>query len=194
MTTSANPQGKGLVPVMQAWRGAQPTHVKAKAPGRLLADYFTTLLILSAEFAFKPCRGVAYYLYRAESAWQLSLIGPSEWGQRLPGPCLGRCELKNDMTWRLHAVENIEDHPSLLAALEQFREAFAHLLDQAGSLEEGLPFYAQQLPYYQRLLAAGMASSLSQSIQLAGLSGRSSRHWLDDLSSNASQQLLGSTV
>ena len=190
MKTAANPQGKGLVPVLEAWHGAQPALVEAKPPGRILADYFTTLLVLSAEFAFKPCQGVDYYLYRAGDAWQLSLIGPDEWGERLPGPCLGRCELRRDMTWRLHPAEDIDQHPSLLEAMERFHEGFVHLLDQAENLEEGLPFYAEQLPYYQRLLAAGMASSLSQSIQLAGLGGESSRRWLANLTRDNTPSLL----
>jgi hypothetical protein len=181
MKTGANPQGKGLVPVLDAWRAVQPASVQAKSPRRILADYFTTMLVLSAEFTFKPRPGVAYFLYRCTDRWMLSLVSPSEWRGRAPGTYLGCCELSTDMTWHLQVRDDLDAHPILVDALQAFHDGFTRLLDRSAPLEEGLPYYADTLPYYRRLLAAGLASSLSQSLALAGLTGTSSRHWLQNL-------------
>ncbi len=178
MKTGANPQGKGLTPVLDAWRAAQPAAVSAKSPRRILADYFTTMLILSADFAFKPRPGVDYFLYLKGEGWKLSLVSPDEWGDRAPGPCLGRCVLKRDMTWELQLRTDLDSEPGLIEALESFHEGFLHLLEQNAPLEDKLPYFAANLPYYQRLLAAGMSSSLAQSLRLSGLEGRSGRQWL----------------
>ncbi len=181
MKTGANPQGKGLVPVLDAWRASQPASVQAKSPRRILADYFTTMLVLSAEFAFKPRPGITYFLYRSSDGWTLSLVSPEEWGRRSPGTYLGCCELSTDMTWHLQVRDDLDAHPILVEALQDFHDGFIQLLDRAAPLEESLPYYAEQLPYYRRLLAAGLASSLSQSLALAGLTGTSGRQWLQNL-------------
>ena len=45
-----------------------------------------------------------------------------------------------------------------------------HLLDSgAGSLRQALPVYESRLPFHQRVLAAGLAHSLGQSLRLAGV-------------------------
>ncbi len=181
MRSGANPQGKGLVPVLEAWHGAQPASISAKPPRQILADYFTTMLVLSAEFAFKPSPGVQYFLYRNPDNWLLSLVSPDEWGERQPGIYLGCCNLSLDMTWHLQVREDIDAQPALVEALQDFHDNFLDLLDRPAPLEDGLPFYAAGLPYYRRLLAAGLASSLSQSLALSGLEGTSSRRWLHSL-------------
>jgi hypothetical protein len=178
MANHGNPQGKGLTPVLEQWRAAQPSLVRSRTPREVLADYFTTLLVLSAEFSFRPAPGVSYFLYLREGRWELSLIAPAEWGERRPGPCLGRCELLPDMSWSLETAEGLEQQPELLAALEAFRTGFAAMLDRDGNLEDSLPFYVRELPYYRRLLAAGLANTLSRSLARSGLAGRSSRRWL----------------
>lgn len=174
----ANPQGKGGVPVLDAWRGAQPAQVRAKPPRQILADYFTTLLVLSAEFRFKPVVGQRYHLYLHGSRWRLSLVAPAEWRDRAPGPCLGQCELQPDMTWTLEPVSDVAEQDELTEALQAFQDGFMSLLDRDDALEEGLPFYVRELPFYQRLLASGLASSLSQSLEVAKLTGNSGRAWL----------------
>ena len=178
MKPTGNPQGKGLVPALEQWRSTQPAQVRARTPQQVLGDYFVTLLVLSAEFRFKPAPAVDYFLYFKGGQWQLSLIRPEEWGERSPGTCLGRCELLPDMTWTLELLADLEDEPELLATLESFQEGFATLLDRDGSLEDSLPFYVKDLPYYRRLLAAGLANSLKQSLEISGLSQRDSREWL----------------
>ena len=74
-----NPQGKGLVGFLLDWDYSSPQAVVAKRPARLLADYFTSLLVLTSSFKFKPVFNKDYYLYREDDDWRLSLISPDEW-------------------------------------------------------------------------------------------------------------------
>lgn len=189
MTTS-NPQGKGLVPILEAWHGAQARQVVAKPARQVLSDYFTSLLVLSAEFQFKPCLGVSYHLYWCEPKWQLSLIAPQEWGKKMPGEYLGQCCLRDDMTWQLQPSKSIGETPALLDALQRFHEGFRAMLNDDAPLEDKLPFFVSKLPYYRLLFSAGLASSLSKSISMSSLNSMSSRQWLNGLQ-DAEPLLLG---
>ena len=175
---SANPQGKGLVPVLEHWQAAQPSTVRARTPREVLRDYLVTALVVSAEFRFKPCPGVHYFLYLTVSGWQLSLVSPGEWHERAPGPCLGHCVLQSDMTWQLTPAADVGEHPEVVDELESFQAGFLDWLNRDGTLEDNLPFYVRELPYYRRLLAAGMANSLKHSLARSGLDARLSREWL----------------
>ncbi|KZX55094.1 hypothetical protein A3709_08880 [Halioglobus sp. HI00S01] len=175
---SANPQGKGLVPVVEDWREAQPAVVSARTPREVLRDYLVTSLVVAAEIRFKPRPGIHYFLYLIQSNWTLSLLSPEDWHGHPPGPCLGRCVMQPDMTWQLTPRADINRQDELVKALSAFREGFADWLNQDGTLEDHLPFYVRELPYYRRLLAAGMSNSLQSSLAKSGLDARSSRDWL----------------
>jgi hypothetical protein len=173
-----NPQGKGLTPILDAWRSVQPGTCVSKSPQRILSDYFVTLLILSSEFAFKPVPGVSYFLYLRDERWELSLIGPEEWRDLRRRHCLGRCTLQGDMTWSLEILGEPERIPVLQNALGAFHDGFLTLLTDHPTLEDSLPHYVDHLPYYRRLLAAGLANSLAQSLSLGKLRKQGSDYWL----------------
>lgn len=189
MKTNPNPQGKGLVPVLDAWQSVQPEGVAAKSAPRLLADYLVSLLVLSAEFSFKPVPGNPYYLYWQEEQWLLSMISPQEWGQRQPGECLGECLLGFDMTWHLVPESGQAMSDGLQEEIRQFSARFGEQLASSQPLEETLPFYVRQLPFYRRLLATGLASSLQSSIKSGGQLGHSGRSWLQQAASDMPQLL-----
>lgn len=173
-----NPQGKGLVPVLEHWHALQPRAVAGKPAGELLVDYFASALVLSARFAFKPVVGRAYFLYWSGHRWQLSLISPNEWGSRAPGACVGECRLRADMTWRITPGEQLADDTRLQSALADFLAGFIATVSGATSLEQTLPGYVADLPYYQRLLATGLTSSVRQSLQHSGLANIPCTQWL----------------
>ncbi len=175
---SANPQGKGQVPVLEDWRGAQPATVWARTPRDVLRDYLVTSLVVAAEMRFKPRPGVHYFLYLTNGDWTLSLLSPEDWRNRQPGPCLGRCVMQPDMTWQLTPAPDVGEQSELVAGLEAFSKGFTDWLDRDGTLEDNLPFHVRELPYYRRLLAAGMSSSLQRSLAMSGLDTRPSRDWL----------------
>lgn len=176
--TAGNPQGKGIVPVLSDWQRTQPSVVRHRSSREVLRDYLVGLLVVSAECAFQPRRGIAYFLYRVDSSWRLSLLSPEEWSGRQPGPFLGECRLLDDMTWSLTPAIDLAEQPALVAALELVQQGFVTWLDAEGTLEDNLPFYVPELPYYRRLTAAGLARSLKASLAESGLEERASRSWL----------------
>lgn len=189
MKVNPNPQGKGLVPVLDAWQSVQPTRVEPKSAPRLLSDYLVSLLVLSAQFGFKPVPGKSYYLYWRDGEWRLSLIGPVEWGTAQPGECLGECQLGFDMTWHLVRQEGVEPSEALAQAVDVFVAQFSETIASADALEETLPFYVRQLPFYRRLLATGLAASLQHSMRGAGQLGHSGKSWLQQASAELPRAL-----
>ncbi|MDP5054201.1 MAG: DUF2452 domain-containing protein [Congregibacter sp.] len=140
-----NPQGKGLVPVLAHWGETRPAAVNAKAPAELLFDWFASVLVLSAKFQFKPALGQTYYLYARNGNWQLSLVGPGEWGTREVGDCLGICELRSDMTWSITPDAGMAKKPDLQSALARVVDAFMTSLESDDALAEHLPGYRREL-------------------------------------------------
>jgi Protein of unknown function (DUF2452) len=162
-----NPQGKGLVPLLRDWQSMQPALCGQKSAADFLRDYCVSALVLGAQFRFKPVVGVTYFLYSAEHDWNLSLVGPQEWGQRVPGEFLATCRLRPDMTWEMEAATVVEHSPALERA-QRFICSFVETLSAQESIAEHLPFYARELPYYQRLLATALSSSLQRSMPPSG--------------------------
>ena len=177
-----NPQGKGVVPVLRDWATMTPVGPIRKDAAVFLRDYCISSLVLAARFGFKPVPGKDYFLYAREGEWMLSLIGPHEWGQREPGAFLGRCRLRADMTW---VIERCADEESDAVAVERaqaFVEGFVDTLAGQASVGENLPYYVSTLPYYQRLLATALATSLQRSLpdSAAGMKRllHSARDWV----------------
>lgn len=177
-----NPQGKGLVGFLQDWHYSSPRGVVAKPSGRILADYFTSLLVLSAEFKFKPAFGQTYHLYRDGARWLLSLVSPDEWntaGKR--NGYVGACVLHEDSTWSIEPSDNLGTPGPVSDALADVYEGFVERLRQKSPLEAGLPVYESHMPYYQRLFAAALSRSLNGSLQAGGQTGRTLDAWLATL-------------
>lgn len=175
-----NPQGKGVVPILSDWSDTRPARVNAKAPAELLFDWFASALVLSAEFSFKPVPGQAYFLYAQDERWQLSLVAPEEWRGREVGDCLGRCELRHDMTWSVAADADLANKPALQQRLAALAESFMSDLDRDEELDAVLPGYRRELPYYQRLLATGLGTSLRCSADVDNRPARSARELLGE--------------
>ncbi|WOJ93831.1 DUF2452 domain-containing protein [Congregibacter variabilis] len=185
-----NPQGKGLVPVLAHWGETRPSTINAKAPAELLFDWFASVLVLSAKFQFKPAVGSIYYLYTRGGDWQLSLVGPGEWGDRDVGDCLGTCELRQDMTWSIAADEGMAEKPKLQESLAELVDAFMTSLQSDDALDDHLPGYRRELPYYQRMLATGLGASLRGSATAAQSLQSPLRVLLESAGAEFSQRLL----
>jgi hypothetical protein len=158
-----NPQGKGMVPVLRDWATLQPTVSGPKSPPDFLRDYCISSLVLAAHFRFKPVVGRDYFLYGSEQGWSLSLIAPQEWGQRKAGQFVACCRLRPDMTWQMD-TSRLEEHSPAVVMASTFIRAFVDTLAGQASITEHLPFYVAALPYYQRLLATALASSLQRTL------------------------------
>ena len=160
-----NPQGKGTLPVLQALGSISPTAVRAKPGAVLLSDYCLATLVLGARFGFKPVPGKLYHLYYRNTHWELSLVGPDEWAAAPDRHHLADCWLRSDMTWGFTASPYLAGNKLLTQALEQHLVDFCNNLSSQHDFTDSLPFYVAGLPYFARLLATGLATSLSQSLQ-----------------------------
>ena len=177
--SAPNPQGKGLTGLLPDWEYTRPRGAIAKSSPQVLADYFTSMLVLSAAFKFKPVVGRDYYLYWMNDRWSLSLIGPSEWGADRSQACVGKCVLHADMTWTISPSVKLGECEPAMKAIAGFHDAFVERLRSDAPLEYKLPGYVAELPYYQRLFASALSRSLKSSMTLGGQLSIKSRDWLE---------------
>lgn len=176
-----NPQGKGLVPVLDQLSTARQVIAEPKEPAECLLDYLVSALVLSADFRFKPVVGTIYYLYFQKS-WQLSLVAPEQWGDQQLNGCsrvfVGRCQLRSDFTWQMDQTQPLEDYPQVVNALADFEALFSEQLNAEQSMNELLPFHRSALPFWQRIHAHALAKSLKSSMMGSGLEGWTGRQML----------------
>ena len=162
----SNPQGKGVVGIVNDLRAFSPTHVRAKSSLQWLADYFTSTLVLGAKYGFKPVIGKEYYLYFKEQDWKLSLIEPHAWRSHNPGMYFAECVLNTDMSWSVVLDPDWQKHASLVKAVQALEQAFFQSINDTVPLVDKLPFYMQHLSYYQRLGANALSCSLKRSLEI----------------------------
>lgn len=171
MPENPNPQGKGLRPVLAFLEEsrapalmAQPKQIK-----QISLELFTSLFVLESDFKFKPVRGNTYWLYQKNGRFWLSPIHPDEWSEDVYGRYIGECELHEDMTWSLEMCEEAAADPQLMASLEQRWESFEEAMEESETVEDALPRYQGQMPFYQRAYAFALAHSLRASMQGSGI-------------------------
>ena len=175
--SDGNPEGKGANGFLLDWYRSEPRGVVAKPRRQVLAELFTSLLVLSAAFKYRPAIGTNNYLYWIKDEWRLSLIAPDEWSTERRAGFAGTCVLQRDMTWTITPSTLLsEDHP-VSAALGRFYDGFAEKLDSDLALEEILPFYVGKFPYYQRLYANALSRSVRAAVTLGDQASTSCRQW-----------------
>lgn len=174
---AVNTDGKGLNGFMLDWYRTAPRGVVAKPQRQVLSEFFTSMLILSSSFKYKPVTGVANYLYLINDQWSLSLIAPEQWTEQHQAGFVGRCELQRDMTWTIEPSDNLANQGYVADGVRRFYKAFADTLDTDLPLEEVLPFYVAHMPYYQRLYASAMSRSVRATVSMTDKAPRSCRDW-----------------
>lgn len=175
--TDGNPEGKGAHGFLNDWSATEPRGVVAKPQRRLLAELFTSMLVLSASFKYRPVQGRSNYLYWIDGQWSLSLIAPSEWSTRRRAGFAGTCVLQHDMTWTIVPSAQLADNQPVAAAIRRFYAGFAEMLDTDLTLEEILPYHVGSLPYYQRLFASALSRSVSAAVTRGDQASISCRQW-----------------
>ena len=160
---AGNPEGKGLNGFLLDWYRTEPRGVVAKPQRQVLAEFFTSMLILSARFKYKPAVDVPNYLYFVDGEWRLSLIAPDQWSDRHQLGFVGTCVLHRDMTWTIEPSERVGGKNRVTDAIARFYAAFAETLDSDLTIEDILPFYARRMPYWQRLHASAGGIRLDRS-------------------------------
>ena len=172
-----NPDGKGLNGFLLDWYKTEPRGVVAKPDRQVMAEFFTSMLVLSAQFKYEPTIGVHNYLYFIRGDWQLSLIAPDEWNEERQLAFVGTCILQADQTWTIEPSGRLKESATIAEAIAGFFSAFDEMLDTDSTLEDILPFYVQHLPYYQRLHAAGLSRSIRSAVKLGDQQMRRARDW-----------------
>ena len=173
MNKDANPQGKGLVPVLASLADSRAIiSVVPKNINQISSELFTSLFVLHSHFQFKPVIGKRYWLYQRKHQFQLSLISPDEWVSNF-GLCVGECILQKDVTWTLTLDAEAANNKNLMRLIEQRRQEYEEALASTDSVDELLPFYLEGLPFYQRVFASALASSLKGSMIKSGIQGLS---------------------
>jgi hypothetical protein len=174
---NGNPEGKGLNGFLLDWYQSEPTGVIAKPQRQLLAEFFTSMLVLSAAFKYRPAVGTANYLYWINNEWSLSLIAPAEWSTERQAAFAGTCVLQRDMTWTITPSDLLADRNAVSLAVGRYYDAFAEMLNTDLTLEEILPFYVRRLPYYQRLFASALSRSMRTAVTLGDQASNNCRQW-----------------
>lgn len=177
MNPSGNPDGKGVQGLMRDWRRAEPRGIARKPERQVLAELFTSLLVLSASFRYRPVPGCLNYLYWMDGRFSLSLIAPQEWSEERRAGFIGTLVLQADMTWTIAPSQQLADSPSLIAAVRDFYDSFSATLDTNRTLEEILPFHVASLPYFQRLYASALSRSLRATLALGNHASKRSSAW-----------------
>jgi hypothetical protein len=169
-----NPQGKGLVPVLESLASSRAlVPAVAKQINQISSELFTSMFILHSKFQFKPVAGKSYWLYQRANQFHLSLISPQEWGSDDFGLFVGECVLQPDITWSLSLDPVAANNKVLMDYIKNKQAEFEQLMQSAESVDENLPFYIEGLPFYQRVFASALANSLKQSMVLSGIQGLS---------------------
>jgi len=172
-----NPEGKGANGFMLDWYQSEPRGVVTKPQRQVLAEFFTSMLVLSATFKYKPAVGTANYLYWVDDEWSLSLIAPDEWSTERRAGFAGRCVLQHDMTWTITPSDRLAEDNPVSDAIGRFYDGFAETLDTDLTLEEILPFYVSGMPYYQRLYASALSRSIRAAVTLGDQGSIRCRDW-----------------
>lgn len=185
-----NADGKGASGFLLDWYASEPRGVVVKPGRQVLAEFFTSMLVLSAQFKYKPAPGVPNYLYLIDGKWSLSLIAPDQWSEKRRKGFVGTCVLQRDMTWTIDPSDRSLTDDACIDAIGRFYDAFAQMMDTDLTLEEILPFHVGRMPYYQRLFASAMSRSLRATVLIGGQSEAPAREWQAQLPSAGGAGLL----
>jgi hypothetical protein len=165
-----NPQGKGLSPVLEGLaRSRAGVPLPPKQIDQISSELFTSLFVLKSGFRFRPVVGKSYWLYRIDDRFKLLMLPPEQWSAGHPGQFIGECVLQEDITWTLTLDPEAARDETLLRLIEEERRRLEDSLQQADSVGDAMPVYVQSMPFYCRLLAYGLGSSLRGSMQAAGI-------------------------
>ena len=153
----------------------------AKPRRQILAEFFTSMLVLSARFKYRPVVGIPNYLYWINGEWLLSLISPHEWSIERQSAFAGTCVLQLDRTWTIAPSQRLAEKSAVSEAIASFYNAFTEIMNTDLALEDILPVYVGTMPYYQRLNASALSTSLRGTMMCGDQLSISGRDWQNQL-------------
>ncbi|MDT8397710.1 MAG: DUF2452 domain-containing protein [Pseudomonadales bacterium] len=174
MPVNPNPQGKGLVPVLQGLDSHRLSRLlPAKPIDQIQRELFTSLFVLQSDIRFNPVPGRSYWLYQCEGRFRLLLVGPTEWSSGFRGRFIGECILQSDRTWTLMLDAFMAQDQAFMQQIDRERNRLQQSLEAADAVEDILPVYEAGLTFYARILAFTLGKSLRASMASAGIEGLS---------------------
>lgn len=172
MPDNPNPQGKGLVPVLQTLEQHRIMGlVPPKQIDQVEMELFTSLFVLQSDIRFNPVVGKTYWMYQTEGQYRMLMIAPLEWHRPYRGRYIGECVLQQDRTWTLGLSPAVTGDEEFMGLIEGIRRDFVQALEEADSVEAMLPRYDPTFSFYARVMAYTLGRSLDASMQLSGIKG-----------------------
>lgn len=176
MPNNPNPQGKGLVPLLQTIDNQRlRALVPPKQIDQIEMELFTSLFVLQSRIGFQPVIGRSYWLYQtdgpsgADKEYRLLLVAPHEWHSPYRGRYIGRCELQEDRTWTLALDPAMAADQAFMESIEAQRQELSAEIQSAKSLEDILPVFEERFGFHARVLAYTLGKSLGISMELSGI-------------------------
>ena len=170
MPDNPNPQGKGLVPVLDSLSRHQLSRlIPPKQIDQVQMELFTSMFVLKSDIRFNPIPDNPYYLYQTEGRYKLLMVGPQEWSTPYRGRYIGECILHDDRTWSMALDPAMEHDQEFMAQITQQQEALQSALENAETVEDVLPVFEGSMTYHSRLLAFILGKSLGLSMDMAGI-------------------------
>ena len=105
-------------------------------------------------------------MYFDNSDWKLSLIDPASW-EKCPYFFFATCTMNEDRSWNIAPIKHWEKNICLYERIDEMKQEFFQSMNSDSPVIESLPYFAIQLPYYQRLAANALANSLKKSLELS---------------------------
>lgn len=172
MQKNPNPQGKGVVPVLQGLQKhwLEPV-VLPKQIDQIEMELFTSLFVLQSELKFNPVPHKPYFMYETLEGYRLLMVGPDEWHKPYPGRFIGECVLQTDRTWTLTLSPALAGDSEFINRIEELRGRLRLAMEGATKIEDVLPTFESSLSYYGRIMAFILGRSLLTSMQLSGIRG-----------------------
>jgi hypothetical protein len=172
MPKSPNPQGKGLIPVLNELDKFRFTQAEPKSFEKISSEIFTALFVLESHFKFCPRPKQTYHLYKKGKEYFLSLISDQDWGTSRPySDYVGECELHEDMAWTINLSENINQE--IVKEIELKFKQYQESLLKTEIMDDILPKYVEKASFYQRALIWSLGKSLKGSMKASGYLGQS---------------------
>ena len=170
MPDNPNPQGKGLVPLLQGFdRHRLDRLLPPKKIDQVQMELFTSMFVLQSDFRFNPVPEKTYYLYQVEGSFRLLLVGPHEWVNTYRGRYIGSAILHEDRTWTLALDPAMEHDKVFMNYLLDEQEKLQKALETAEKVEDVFPVFEESFCYYGRILAFILGKSLRISTDLSGI-------------------------
>ena len=172
MPDNPNPQGKGMVPLLQGLdRHRLDRLLPPKKIDQVQMELFTSMFVLKSDIRFNPVPDQPYFLYQTDGRYKLLMVAPHEWTTPYRGRYIGECILHDDRTWSIALDPAMAHDKAFMDEITREQDKLQQALENAEKVDDVLPVFEEALGYNSRILAYILGKSLGLSMDLAGIRG-----------------------